>query len=127
RTAPRGELGDIGFVEGLKILVRRPAKFTRTLLEKLSQRWRTSIQVRVIGSVFASSLLVIMALGFVLTSFVGQQLLDAKNAAAMEEIDRTRSIVEEQIRMTDTSTSPQLRINNARAALSDRSVSADQT
>ncbi|HIW91378.1 MAG TPA: HAMP domain-containing protein [Candidatus Corynebacterium avicola] len=127
RRAPRGELGDIGILDGLKILVRRPATFGRTLLEKLSQRWRTSIQVRVIGSVLGSSLLVVMALGFVLTSFVGQQLLDAKNRAAIEEIDRARSIVEEQIRTTDTSTSPQLRINNARAALSDRSAAVDQT
>lgn len=127
RTAPRGELGEFGFIDGLKIFIRRPTTFVRKFGEKLSQRWRTSIQVRVIGSVFGSSLLVLLALGFVLTSFVGQQLLDAKNDAAVEEIDRARSIVEEQIRMTDTSTTPQLRINNARAALTDRSAEMEQS
>jgi two-component system sensor histidine kinase MtrB len=126
RRAPRGELGDIGFVDALRIFLRRPVRFVRKFAEKLSQRWRTSIQLRVIGSVFASSLLVILALGFVLTSFVGQQLLDAKYNAATDEIDRARSIVEEQIRNTDSAMSPQMRINNARAALSDRSSESEQ-
>ncbi|MDN6386386.1 MAG: sensor histidine kinase, partial [Corynebacterium sp.] len=126
RRAPRGELGDIGVVEAMRIFLRRPVQFARKFSEKLAQRWRTSIQLRVIGSVFASSLLVIMALGFVLTSFVGQQLLDAKYNAATDEIDRARSIVEEQIRNTDSASSPQLRINNARAALSDRTADSEQ-
>jgi two-component system sensor histidine kinase MtrB len=126
RRAPRGELGDIGFVDALRIFLRRPVRFVRKFSEKLSQRWRTSIQLRVIGSVFASSLLVILALGFVLTSFVGQQLLDAKYNAATDEIDRARGIVEEQIRNTDSATSPQMRINNARAALSDRTSESEQ-
>ncbi|AHW63363.1 Two-component system, sensory histidine kinase [Corynebacterium glyciniphilum AJ 3170] len=126
RRAPRGELGDIGFLDGLRIFLRRPVRFARKFSEKLAQRWRTSIQLRVIGSVFASSLLVIMALGFVLTSFVGQQLLDAKYNAATDEIDRARGIVEEQIRNTDSATSPQMRINNARAALSDRTAESEQ-
>ncbi|WP_312977948.1 MtrAB system histidine kinase MtrB [Corynebacterium sp.] len=126
RRAPRGELGDIGFLDGLRIFLRRPVRFARKFSEKLAQRWRTSIQLRVIGSVFASSLLVILALGFVLTSFVGQQLLDAKYNAATDEIDRARGIVEEQIRNTDSATSPQMRINNARAALSDRTAESEQ-
>lgn len=126
RNAPRGELGELGFLDGLKIFLRRPVRFGRKLVEKLSQRWKTSIQLRVIGSVFASSLLVILALGFVLTSFVSQQLLDAKYNAATDEIERARGIVEQQIRNTDSSTSPQLRINNARAALSDRGADAEQ-
>jgi two-component system sensor histidine kinase MtrB len=126
RSAPRGELGDIGVVDALRIFLRRPVRFARKFTEKLSQRWRTSIQLRVIGSVFASSLLVILALGFVLTSFVGQQLLDAKYNAATDEIDRARGIVEEQIRNTDSATSPQMRINNARAALSDRTAESEQ-
>ena len=126
RRAPRGELGDIGFLDGLRIFLRRPVRFARKFSEKLAQRWRTSIQLRVIGSVFASSLLVIMALGFVLTSFVGQQLLDAKYNAATDEIDRARGIVEEQIRNTDSAASPQMRINNARAALSDRTAESEQ-
>lgn len=126
RRAPRGELGDIGFLDGLRIFLRRPVRFARKFAEKLAQRWRTSIQLRVIGSVFASSLLVILALGFVLTSFVGRQLLDAKYNAATDEIDRARGIVEEQIRNTDSAASPQMRINNARAALSDRTAESEQ-
>ncbi|WP_420099666.1 MtrAB system histidine kinase MtrB [Corynebacterium sp.] len=126
RRAPRGDLGDLGFLDALKIFLRRPVRFVRKFSEKLAQRWRTSIQLRVIGSVFASSLLVIMALGFVLTSFVSQQLLDAKYNAATDEIDRARGIVEEQIRNTDSASSPQMRINSARAALSDRTAESEQ-
>nr|WP_238596990.1 MtrAB system histidine kinase MtrB [Corynebacterium heidelbergense] len=90
------------------------------------QQWRTSIQVRVIGSVFLSSLLVIMALGLVLTSFVGQQLLNAKYTTSVEEIDRARTAVEEQIAATDTSNPLAVRLSSARAVLADRNTGVEQ-
>ncbi|WP_297004306.1 MtrAB system histidine kinase MtrB [uncultured Corynebacterium sp.] len=125
RRAPRGELMDVGLSDALRLLLSRPRTFLHRARLVLSQRWRTSIQTRVIGSVFLSCLVVIMALGFVLTSFVSQQLLDEKHDVATAAVDRARVTVEEQLRSSDNSTSLQLRINAARASLTERSSGTD--
>ena len=83
--------------------LHHPAATAKSLWYRLLFKWRTSIQVRVIGSVFLSSVLVILALGFVLISFLNQQLLNAKYSSATEEMHRARATVEEQIAATDTS------------------------
>ncbi|WP_151903830.1 MtrAB system histidine kinase MtrB [Corynebacterium urogenitale] len=93
----------------------------------LMLRWRTSIQLRVIGSVFLSSALVILILGFVLISFVGQQLLNQKYSSATEEMDRARAVVEEQIDSTDASNPTSVRLTSARAALSERQGGMEQS
>lgn len=126
RKAPRGDLEGVALREALHLLRSQPRSFFDRGRTLLSQRWRTSIQVRVIGSVFASSLLVILALGFVLTSFVSQQLLDEKNDVAVSAIERSRATVEEQIRASDNSNSLQLRISAARAALTERISGTDE-
>jgi two-component system sensor histidine kinase MtrB len=127
RTVPRGEMGPGSAREAVRLLFRRPVTFLDRAWELLRQRWRTSIQMRVIGSVFLSSLLVLLALGFVLTSFVTQQLLDSKHDTAVDEIDRARSVVETQFRNSDTSNPLPLRIGAARAALTDRTSGAGDT
>lgn len=113
--------------EGFKSFLRAPRRTTKWLWELLMLRWRTSIQTRVIGSVFLSSTLVILVLGFVLINFVGQQLLNQKYATAIEEMDRTRAVVEEQIDSTDASNPTSVRLTSARAALSDRQGGMDQS
>lgn len=127
RTVPRGEMGPGSAREAVRLLFRRPVTFLDRAWELLRQRWRTSIQMRVIGSVFLSSLLVLLSLGFVLTSFVTQQLLDSKHDTAVDEIDRARSVVETQFRNSDTSNPLPLRIGAARAALTDRTSGAGDT
>ena len=101
-------------------LIRHPISATRRLWHKAIYRWRTSIQIRVIGSVFLSSFMVIIALGFVLISFVNQQLLNAKLNTATETIARARLAVEEQVAATDTSNLLTVRLNAARAVISDQ-------
>lgn len=113
--------------DGLRQFLRSPGETTRRFAELLMLRWRTSIQLRVIGSVFLSSLLVVLVLGFVLISFVGQQLLNQKYSTATEELDRARGVVEEQIDSTDASNSTTVRLNSALAALSDRQGEIEQT
>ncbi|MCI1256373.1 MAG: MtrAB system histidine kinase MtrB [Corynebacterium provencense] len=127
RTVPRGELEGVGYRDIVRLLLRQPRTFLHRSRQVLAQRWRTSSQVRVIGSVFLSSLVVIMTLGFVLTSFVSQQLLDEKHDVAVAAIDSSRATVEEQIRSSDTSNSLQLRINAARAALTERISGTDES
>ncbi|HIW96222.1 MAG TPA: HAMP domain-containing histidine kinase [Candidatus Corynebacterium gallistercoris] len=111
----------------LKDFTRRPAETMRRIGNSIAERWRTSIQMRVIGSVLLSSSIVILLLGFVLISFLSQQLLNTKYNAATEEIDRARIAVEEQIDATDASNPVAVRLTSARAVLADRSGGVDQT
>lgn len=104
--------------------LRHPAATAKSRWYRLLFKWRTSIQVRVIGSVFLSSVLVILALGFVLISFLNQQLLNAKYSSATEEIHRARATVEEQIAATDTSNPLPVRLSAARAVLADSGSTA---
>lgn len=104
--------------------LRRPIATAKSAWYRLLFKWRTSIQVRVIGSVFLSSVLVIVALGFVLISFLNQQLLNAKYTSATEEINRARATVEEQIAATDTSNPLSVRLSAARAVLADSGSTA---
>lgn len=102
-------------------LFRRPMDTLRRIGNSILWRWSTSIQMRVIGSVLLSSSIVILLLGFVLISFLGQQLLNSKYTTATEEIDRARIAVEEQINATDSSNPINVRLTSARAVLVDRS------
>lgn len=85
--------------------------------ETISDAWRTSLQVRVIGSIFAVSATVMLLLGFSLASIFSQRLVDARLTVADSEIDRARVVVEEQINSSATTGSLEGRLNSARAAL----------
>nr|WP_252860594.1 MtrAB system histidine kinase MtrB [Corynebacterium ulcerans] len=87
--------------------------------------WRTSLQFKVLGSIFAASLVVMMILAFVLVSFVTQRLINTKLDIANSEIDRARVSVEQQIKATGSSSSVQVRLNSARAALANKVASAE--
>lgn len=80
--------------------------------------WRTSLQVRVLGSIFTASAVVMLLLGLGMITVFTQRLVDQKIDIANSEIDRARVVVEEQIAASGTSSSVQLRVNSARAALS---------
>ena len=80
-----------------------------------------------IGSVLASSSVAILLIGFILTSFLGQQLLNTKYSEAIEGMDRARAAVEEQIGATDSSNPISVRLSSARAVLSNRSAGVDET
>lgn len=62
-----------------------------------------------------------IALAYILVSIVTQRLIDAKVDVAKTEIDRARVTVEQQLSATSMSSSTQVRINSARAALTARS------
>ncbi|MGE5696418.1 MAG: MtrAB system histidine kinase MtrB [Candidatus Sericytochromatia bacterium] len=85
----------------------------------VSLAWRRSLQLRVVTLTLGLSLLVILALGFVLTSQITDRVLDAKVHAATEEIDRARTTVSgivggEESRSLDSS------LQLARNTLTDR-------
>ncbi|WP_198931626.1 two-component system sensor histidine kinase MtrB [Corynebacterium glutamicum] len=86
-------------------------------------KWRTSLQVRVLGSIFTASAVVMILLGLGMLTVFTQRLVDQKIDIASSEIDRARVIVEEQITASGASTSVQARVNSARAALSSLGTS----
>ncbi|WP_237741688.1 MtrAB system histidine kinase MtrB [Tsukamurella sp. 1534] len=60
----------------------------------VGQLWRRSLQLRVVTSTLALSLTVLLLLGFVLTSQIANQLIQAKLAAGEEETARVKQNVE---------------------------------
>ncbi|MDF0529044.1 MtrAB system histidine kinase MtrB [Tsukamurella sp. 8F] len=71
---------------------------------RLGRIWRRSLQLRVVTSTLALSLAVLLMLGFVLTSQIANQLLDAKLSAAKEETLRARQSVERVLSGSDVRT-----------------------
>lgn len=102
----------------------------RHLIERLGHRashvWRTSLQVRVIGTIVSASLTVVLILGFAMISIVAQRLADSKLDIANSEIDRARQTVQEQINATDSSNSVRVRLNSARAALTNKAATGPE-
>ncbi|MDK8709107.1 MtrAB system histidine kinase MtrB [Corynebacterium pseudodiphtheriticum] len=88
---------------------------------RLVEFWRTSLQVRLIVSIFVSSLVVMLVLAFALISVITQRLVDQKLDVASQEIDRARFAVEQQINATGSANSVQVRITSARASISHSS------
>lgn len=78
------------------------------------------MQVRVVVSTLTLSTVVMLIVGFVLSSQMAQQLLDMKVRSATEELDRARALVETHIDSTDEGSSEQGRLSSARAMLTAR-------
>lgn len=88
--------------------------------ERVADSWRTSLQVRFVGTVLLVSTIVMLVLGFTLATVVSQRIAQTKIDAASIEIDRARAVVEEAIDTTGATSSLQARLNSARASLTQR-------
>lgn len=88
--------------------------------ERMSEAWRTSLQLRFVGTVLLVSTVVMLVLGFTLATVVSQRIAQTKIDAASAEIDRARVLVEEQIESSSATSSLQSRLNSARASLTQR-------
>ncbi|MEH0146480.1 MtrAB system histidine kinase MtrB [Corynebacterium sp. Q4381] len=86
----------------------------------MSEAWRTSLQLRFVGTVLLVSTVVMLVLGFTLATVVSQRIAQTKIDAASAEIDRARVLVEEQIESSSATSSLQSRLNSARASLTQR-------
>ncbi|MDO4910270.1 MAG: MtrAB system histidine kinase MtrB [Corynebacterium sp.] len=108
-------------------MVRRQLGLWRSRLQAANTRaiekWRTSLQVRVIGTLMATSVTVVLIIGLVMISIMAQRLMQGKLDVADGEIERARVTVEQQISSTDTSNTVQSRLNSARSALTARTTS----
>lgn len=83
--------------------------------------------MRVIGSIFVAAAVVMMILAMTMISLVAQRLVDSKLDIADAEIERARVAVEQQVDATGASSSTQVRINAARAALTNLSSGGDSS
>lgn len=83
--------------------------------------------MRVVVSTLVLSFVVLLILGFVLTSQITDRLLELKLRAATEEIDRTRVAVERDLAGADANSSVENRLRQTRAVLTDRDVDAGPT
>ncbi|WKD61804.1 Sensor histidine kinase MtrB [Corynebacterium ciconiae DSM 44920] len=100
--------------------IRQLKSEARRLRYAVAHKWNTSLQIRVIGSIFVVCALVVLILGLSMISIMTQRLVDAKLDIANSEIDRARVTVEQQISSIDSATSLQLQVNSARSALAAR-------
>jgi len=66
---------------------------TSALRRAVGQIWRRSLQLRVVVLTLGLSAVVILVLGFVLTSQITNRVLDVKVRAATEEVNRARNTV----------------------------------
>ncbi|WP_256485939.1 MtrAB system histidine kinase MtrB [Corynebacterium intestinale] len=80
------------------------------------------MQTRVLGMMLVASTVVMIILAYALVSVLTQQLVSQKEDTALQELDRARVAVEQQIDATGTANSTQVRINSARAALGQLSA-----
>ncbi len=71
--------------------------------------------------IFAASTVVMIILAYALVSVLAQRLVDQKKDIASQEIDRARVVVEQQINATGPANSVQVRLNSARASLTQMS------
>lgn len=94
----------------------------RRVRDGVVERWRTSLQTRVIGMMLVASAVVMLILAYALVSVLTQQLVSQKEETALQELERARVAVEQQIDATGTANSTQVRINSARAALGQMSA-----
>lgn len=91
----------------------------RRLGRGIARSWRRSLQLRVVVSTLALSLMVILILGFVLSSQITDRMLESKVDAAAEEIDRARGTVDRLLDNADPSSSLESRLEEAKSALVD--------
>ncbi|WP_231706932.1 MtrAB system histidine kinase MtrB [Tsukamurella sputi] len=74
--------------------LRDGARFTGMGLSYAGRVWRRSLQLRVVTQTLVLSLTVLLLLGFVLTSQIANQLIEAKLTAGKEETARVKQNVE---------------------------------
>ena len=87
--------------------------------QRIGRMWRRSLQLRVVVSTLAMSLVVILVLGFVLSSQITDRMLDAKVQAATEEIERARGTVDRILDASDAGGALENRLETAKTVLAD--------
>ncbi|MFT3717047.1 MAG: MtrAB system histidine kinase MtrB [Gordonia sp. (in: high G+C Gram-positive bacteria)] len=90
-------------------------------------RWRRSLQLRVVVSTLVLSFVVLLIVGFLVISQITGRLMDDKQAVALNQLERSRALVERVLTSNDASTSVQTRLARARALMTDQDVESAQS
>ncbi|WP_132992006.1 MtrAB system histidine kinase MtrB [Gordonia zhaorongruii] len=88
--------------------------------------WSRSLQLRVVVSTLVLSFVVLLILGFLLVSQITDRLLEAKETAANDEVDRARGVVERVLSSQESTTSTQNQMARARSLLSSSDSESSQ-
>ncbi|WOC13133.1 MtrAB system histidine kinase MtrB [Gordonia sp. MP11Mi] len=107
--------------------IARLQRAARSIGRAFGAMWSRSLQLRVVVSTMVLSIVVLLVLGFLLISQITGSLLDAKQAAATEEVDRARGAVERILSSSDSSSSAQNLMARARGLLSDADAETAQS
>lgn len=92
----------------------------------LIERWQTSVQYRVLGTIIFASAVVLLILAMFVTNFLVGRFMAAKEEIASQEIERARVAVEEQIAATGVSSPLDVRLKTARAAIVNRAAEGQE-
>lgn len=92
------------FLADPTIALRDGARLAGMGLSYAGRVWRRSLQLRVVTQTLVLSLTVLLLLGFVLTSQIANQLIDAKLTAGKEETARVKQSVELSLSRAETRT-----------------------
>lgn len=111
-----------GSVRLLRTAALAVVRACRRLGRTVARSWRRSLQLRVVVSTLALSLMVILILGFVLSSQILDRMLDSKVDAAGEEIDRARGTVDRMLENSSPSGALENRLEEAKSTLVDPSA-----
>lgn len=110
----------------LQHLFRNPFQVLRRLSVMVATRLRTSVQARFIVSITTSIVLVGLIVGFLVMSVLSSRVIDGKEEQATQTLERARTVVEAQLGSVDSATNVKTTLNNALAAIADRSGTVDQ-
>lgn len=86
------------------VVLRDGARYAGMGLSYAGRVWRRSLQLRVVTQTLVLSLTVLLLLGFVLTSQIANQLIEAKLTAGKEETARVKQSVELALSRAETRT-----------------------
>ncbi len=89
--------------------------------------WSRSLQLRVVVSTLVLSFVVLLIVGFLLVSQITGRLLDDKQAVALNQLERSRNLVERVLTTTESSTSTESRLARARALMTDQDTDSAQS
>lgn len=89
--------------------------------------WRRSLQLRIVSTTLALSFGMIVIVAFMLQSQMAEQLVQSKLTAAVDQVGRLRTSVENQIAATDDASTDQSRLDAARNSLESRGIGGQQS
>lgn len=101
--------------------------WVRRHMRRIETAWRRSLQLRIVSTTLALAFGMIVIVAFMLQSQMTEQLLQSKLTAAVDQVGRLRTSVENQIAATDDASTEQSRLDAARNSLENRGIGGEHS